>query len=497
MKKIAINSILSFATQFLIMALGLIVPRLVLTNYGSEVNGFLNTVTQVFAYLVLLEAGIGQATRIALYQPIISRDRKTISEIMTQTVSNYRKNAIIYAVGVVVFSLVLAFGLKTSLGKWTIIGVVLMEGASGILRFCFSAPKSLILTSEGKEYINNIISTFTRIGTYVVKIILVLLNYNIVAIQAGYLVCEIIRQGVYCLYFHKKYPWINYNTKSKNNYLIQRKDFVVTEVAWTVFSATPVIAVSFFCGVIYSSVYSVYNLVYSSLSTIISTVYISTFYVLGQEYSKEKNRYVMVHDSFESIFMSLIFGALTVSYWLILPFVRLYTDGVADVNYIDPWMPLLFCLVQMLSWGRYVSGNLTGLAHHAKEMGKASIIETAINLILTLFLVQIFKMRGVLIATVVALLTKSIYVIWFANRKILNRSTWHTYSTLILNYLLFGIIGVVGSNIFILEINNYIDFFKYGVLLSTVIFPVFVLFGVLKQKKAIFSILKSRKGWVN
>lgn len=56
--------------------------------------------------------------------------------------------------------------------------------------------------------------------------------------------------------------------------------------------------------------------------------------------------------------MSLIIAALTVSYWLIFPFVRLYTDGVADVNYIDPWLPLLFYLVQMLSWGRYVSSGI-------------------------------------------------------------------------------------------------------------------------------------------
>lgn len=118
---------------------------------------FLNTVTQVFAYLVFLEDGIGQAMRVTLYQLITNRDRNTISEIMPQTLRSYRKNAIIYALGVVVFSLVLAFGLETTLSKWTIIGVVLMEGPFGILRFCLSAPKSLFLTSEGKKYIYNLL----------------------------------------------------------------------------------------------------------------------------------------------------------------------------------------------------------------------------------------------------------------------------------------------------------------------------------------------------
>lgn len=57
-----------------------------------------------------------------------------------------------------------------------------------------------------------------------------------------------------------------------------------------------------------------------------------------------------------------------VAYLIIIPFIRLYTHGVNDVNYIIPILPALFCSVQLISWSRYIAGNLTGLAGYAKRV---------------------------------------------------------------------------------------------------------------------------------
>ena len=57
------NAITGLMTQLIIIALGLIVPRIMITNYGSDTNGLTNTLTQIFSYVALLEAGIGQSTK--------------------------------------------------------------------------------------------------------------------------------------------------------------------------------------------------------------------------------------------------------------------------------------------------------------------------------------------------------------------------------------------------------------------------------------------------
>lgn len=45
-----------------------------ITNYGSDTNGLTNTLAQIFRYVALLEAGIGQSTRNALYKPLAGND---------------------------------------------------------------------------------------------------------------------------------------------------------------------------------------------------------------------------------------------------------------------------------------------------------------------------------------------------------------------------------------------------------------------------------------
>ena len=93
-----------------------------------------------------------------------------------------------------------------------------------------------------------------------------------------------------------------------------------------------------------------------------------------------RKKYVTYHDAFTTIFMGGMTILMCITYILILPFIRLYTNGVTDVEYIYTILPVMFCLVQILSWSRYVSGNLTGLAGYAKTVSYISIAEAIVNL---------------------------------------------------------------------------------------------------------------------
>lgn len=52
----------------------IIIPRLFIVNYGSEVNGLLSSIRQIYVYLALLEVGVGDASVVALYGPIGNED---------------------------------------------------------------------------------------------------------------------------------------------------------------------------------------------------------------------------------------------------------------------------------------------------------------------------------------------------------------------------------------------------------------------------------------
>jgi hypothetical protein len=93
--------IAGLAYQVITLIIGFILPRLVLVYYGSDVNGELNAIRQMFAYLYLLEAGVGLATTQALYKPVAVDDHRSISAILSATNQYYRRTGLIYALIVV------------------------------------------------------------------------------------------------------------------------------------------------------------------------------------------------------------------------------------------------------------------------------------------------------------------------------------------------------------------------------------------------------------
>ena len=146
----------------------------------------------------------------------------------------------------------------------------------------------------------------------------------------------------------------------------------------------------------------------------------------------KREEYEKLHDTFNSVFVGSSVALLSVCYLLIIPFIKMYTRGVTDINYIWTWLPLGFCLVKLLSRSRMVAGNLTGIAGYAKQVSYVSLLEAVINIALSVILVGKFGIYGVLYATVIALLVKLIYVNYLADRKILNRKAYGTVILLLL-----------------------------------------------------------------
>ena len=111
--KTTINLITSISSQIIILILGLIIPRIVLLNYGSDINGLINTIGQIFTYLALLEAGISVSARNAFYKPIKENDRQNISFVASLAKSYYKKVSITYLLVVIIISLIFPLILKT------------------------------------------------------------------------------------------------------------------------------------------------------------------------------------------------------------------------------------------------------------------------------------------------------------------------------------------------------------------------------------------------
>lgn len=455
------NVLFSFGGQVVLIILGIIVPRIMIINYGSDINGLISTVSQIFAYMALLEAGIGQAAKNAIYKPIASNNRDEISAVVSVAQRYFRRITILYGFGVLSISFIAPLLLKTSVDYWTVFCVALFEGMSGVVSFYFIQTKTIVLSADGREYINTGVNVVNRTISYIAKIFLALLGKSIVLLQIVYFVITIIKSLYYQFYFKKNYNWINYKKSSKSAKLEDRNAYVISEIAWTIFSSTDMIVLSTMISTQMSSVYGVYNMVFANLNILLNAVYSSIVYVLGRTFHQDKKQYIVYHDLFTSVFMGCMTAMMCTAYILIIPFVRLYTAGVTDVNYIYPSLPILFSLVQLFSWSRYVPGNLIGIAGYAKKAVKINMLEALTNLILSVIFVMRLGIFGVLLATVLAIPVKVIYCIYMADHVILKRTCLQTVKILFINYAVFAVFVVIGNMIRI-SINNITEFVITG-----------------------------------
>ena len=466
--KLKKNVIVGLGGQLPVMLLGFILPRVMIVGYGSDVNGLLATISQIFTYMALLEAGIGQAAKNALYQPIVQNDRNQISFILSISRNYFKRLTVYYGAGVVFLAIVLPFVLNTTVDRYLIVVIVLLEGMSGVLTFFFAQTISIMLGADGRSYVNNAIVITDKILSYTVRIIMAECGVNIVLLQTAYFLITVLKVVFYCLYFEREYTWIDLHMASRHEKLKDRNAYIITEVAWTLFSSTDMIVLSMFVDTKISSVYYVYNMIFSGLSFLLNAVYSSINYLLGQTYHTDLKKYEKIHDAFISVFVGGMTVLVSTAYILCIPFIKLYTNGVTDIDYVYKAVPLLFCLVQLFSWSRYIGGNLTGIAGYAKKTSYISMAEALANIFLSLVLVTKFGIVGVLAATVAALPLKVLWCIYISDKKVMHRSYKTTAKILGTNYLLFAIVVMCNKNLE-LDISSYGQFAVYAIIITTLL----------------------------
>lgn len=128
-KKSTYNLITSLIYKIGVCIIGLLIPRLFIISYGSEINGLQSSVSQIFAYISLIEAGIGEATLQSLFKPIAQKDYKKANAILSATTYYYNKIGIIYFIILTIVSFCYSYVVSVkSISYFTVVGYIIFSG---------------------------------------------------------------------------------------------------------------------------------------------------------------------------------------------------------------------------------------------------------------------------------------------------------------------------------------------------------------------------------
>lgn len=451
--------------QLITMALALVVPRLMIVSYGSDLNGLVSTISQIFSYLLLLEYGIGAATINRLYRDIAAKDQEGINFTLSATHSYFNRVIILYAVCVALFAAVFPNFIETNVPTSTTRMIILVHGIGGIVNFAFTNTYSMLLSADGRNYIQTLLGLVQRTITSIGQIVLINNGFSIITVQYVILFATVIKAVCIQLYVKRNYPQVQLKRGVSPSQLEQKGAFFAHEICSVIFTSTDVVIIGMCCSTTAASVYAVYQLVYHSLNSILKVITNGVSFKQGQLYHSDKKGYVRFHDGYEAGFSALVFTFMTVALYLTVPFITLYTEGVSDAVYVDRYLPVLFALVQLLSCSRAACAMLISMAGHAKNTVANSMLEAGLNLGVSIVLTMKIGIHGALIGTIVALLYRSNDIIIYANRKILNRSPRRCYRVHGVYFALFGL-NFALSQVADLRIGGYVDFVVWGIILS-------------------------------
>ena len=431
------NLIFSLFGQIITIALGLILPRLWIVSYGSEVNGLLSSLSQFLVYLGLFEAGIGTATLQALFKPISQKNWDEVSGVLSATHKYYKRTGRWYFLGLLAMSLLYPVISNSSLSYATVFGAVFFSGIGNVVSFYFQGKYVFLLSADGKSYITKILSTVSFIANSFLKVILIPLNVNIVIILAAGFIVQCIPAFYTLWYVKKHYPDVRIDARPNDEALSQKNYVLVHQISSLIFRNTDVLILTTLCDLKIVSVYSMFKLIITQVEQILQIPFDSVNFALGQLYQTDKSKFIRQIDVAESLNGAAYYSIFSVTLFLFLPFMRLYTKGVTDVNYIDPWLAILFILIALFTCIRIPMLQTIMYAGHFKSTLKASIIESVINLVVSISGAIILGIYGVLLGTVAALLYRTNDIIIYSNRKILDRSPWKTYAVHLVNMAAF------------------------------------------------------------
>lgn len=486
------NILTGVLSQVIILAVGIIIPRLVLVNLGSEANGLLNSVTNILSYMSLLEAGVGTATLQALYKPCAVKDHKSINSIMAATQRFYRRTGIIYFFIVICLSVGYAFFIDSDIPRIDVFCVVLLCGLSGVISYYFQGKFKILLSAEGKRYVNTSITTIIHIAISVSKAILLVLGFGVVAVQVSAFILNIVQMLAYYIYMKRHYKWLNLKEQPDFEAISQRNYVLIHQISGLIFSNTDVLILTVFATLKEVSVYTIYAMIYGMVKAIAVAIYEGYEYALGQAYNTDRNKFLRMFDAFELISIIVSFTMYCICRYMINPFLELYTSGVNDINYIDRWLPWLFAAFYLLHNGRTASGTLIQIAQHFSETKWQTILEAVINLLVSIMCVQLYGIYGVLLGTIAALLYRTNDMIIYA-AKLLGRSSWITYRRWILNLVIFIGVSMLLEQ-FSFPMSNYLLLAISACIVAIITISIFVVINAIIDRKNatyIFSILRN------
>lgn len=475
-KKVLYNIFSNLLLQIVVVIYGFIVPKIIISSFGSDVNGLISSITQFLAYITLLESGFGPVVKAALYKPIAKKDNKSLANILKASEKFFKNISYIFLIYIILLCLLYPFLVTKSFDFLFTVSLIVIIAISTFAEYFFGMTYRLFLQADQKSYIISIIQIITYFFSILVIFILAEIGASIQLIKLLSGIIFTFRPILQNYYVKKKYN-INLNDGDDKYELKQKWDGLAQHFAAVIHGNTDITILTIFVSLSEVSVYSVYYLVVKGIKSIIQAfsngidASFGDMIVRGEHDNLNKK-----FSLYEIMYFTIVTIVFTCAIILITPFISIYTRGITDANYIRYLFGFLLVISEYIWAIRLPYSSITLAAGHFKETRVGAWVEAFSNIIISIILVYNFGIVGVTIGTIVAMSIRTIEFVYHTNKYILKRNMLESFKKIFVITIETIIIFVISMYLPFVDNVSYINWAING--LMTCILSCIVVIGI-------------------
>lgn len=460
-EKITKNVFYSIATEAIKLICGLVLPRLILTKYGSAHNGIVQSVSQFLSMIALMKLGIGSLTRASLFKPLAENNDDELNKVLSATEAFMRRLAYIFAGMVLVFACIYPFFVLDQFSWLFSATLIIIISISTFAEYYFGFTYQVLISADQKDYISSILAIITTILNTIISVILINNNFSIHIVKLGSALANIITPITLYIYCHKHYHLKKVKSVDINVFP-QRWDALTHELASFVNDNTDVIILTLFSNLLEISVYSVYHYVTVNLKKIITSLVAGFSSAFGDMYARKQHDLLIknykIYELISHSFTSIVYAITMV---MIIPFVLLYTKKVVDVNYNRLYFSILITLGGAFDSFRYPYKSVINTTGHFRGTKRIAICESCINIFVSIICVIMFGLEGVAIGTFLTMLFGCLSYSYYLSKSVLEIDYFDTFKHLLLSILTI-VVTYLLSGLYLGNINSYLMWVYYS-----------------------------------
>ena len=411
------NSISPLIYQVITVICGFILPRLILSNFGTEINGLVNSISQFLGVISFLELGVGAVVQSSLYKPLADNDNINVSKVIASADKFFRKLGYILAIYVIVMLFYYPYLVKQSFGFVFTATLILAISIRSFAQYFFGIVNRLLLMADQKAYIQYVAQTLAIIINTVACYSLIMLDCSVQIVYGMTSLIFFLQPYVIHLYIKEYYALdreIHYDVEP----IKQKWNGVAQHIAAVILTGSDTVVLTIFSNLVNVSIYTIYFLPMSGARLVIMSMISGIEALIGNLWAKQdlaELRKVFAWTEWSIHTGTTLIFTLTAI--LIVPFVQVYTHGVNDANYIQPLFGVLLVAANSGHCLRLPYNIMILAAGHYKQTQHNYIIAAVMNIAISIVCVMQLGLIGVALGTLAAMVYQTVWMAWYNSKN--------------------------------------------------------------------------------